>query len=143
MEKYIPNLNKVSRMLPMLRREVDWDNLEAHMELPTEKEYLERLDLFEQEVEARLLNILKPLGIRATIKTDRKSLPYKQEIIRHRKITSLVNDAYETEEFFRAVVLTLLSEGWNKVRFYIDCEHVYLGKGLTGDIGFQFSFRYY
>lgn len=142
MEKYIPNLNKVSHMLPMLRREVDWDNLEAHMEPPTEKEYLERLDLFEQEVEARLLSILKPLGIRVTIKTDRKSLPYKDEITRQRKITSLVNDAYETEEFFREVVLTLLSEGWNKVRFYIDCEHLSL-HGIAGGLGFQFSFRYY
>lgn len=127
----------------MLGRTFDWEDRMEHMKPATTEEYLERLDVFEQAVEIKLKKLLKSIGIRATTKTDRKSLPYKAEITRQRKITSLVNDAYETEEFFRGVVFILLSEGWNKVRFYIDCEHVDLGKGLTGGIGFRFNFRYY
>lgn len=137
MKKYIPNLDKVIGLHPMLRRTDIYD-----MSPCTEEEYFTALEKFEIETENKLVRLFESIGITATVKTDRKSLPNTQSIAGISPITSFVNEAYDTTEFFRQVVKKILADdSLIKLRFYIDCEHTPSVDKIYG-AGFKYTFNY-
>lgn len=138
MSKYIPNLERVTALLPLLKRPYDYEttSVEEHLKPATKEEYTTALNEFEEVIENNLIKLFSEVGIRGTIKNDRKSLPYKKEIKTVRRITFFTNDAYCAKELKRNVLKYLLDNNIRKIRFYVDCEH-------TERHEFKISFRYY
>jgi hypothetical protein len=78
----------------------------------------------EKSLEKKLIDLFSNLGIHASTKTDRYSLPYNNQI----KITqygeSYVNAAYNSDKLFRQSVRKILDENIYNLRFYIFIEVV-------------------
>lgn len=62
------------------------------------------------------------LGINATVKSDRYSLPIMYQIKATQNGESYLNGAFETYQIFRKVLKTVLSEDIYKLRFYVFAE---------------------
>ncbi len=106
----------------------------------TPESYHDAMDRFEIQAEGRIIDFLKVIGIHASVKTDRKSLPYQKEIHASHHGSSYLNDAFDlTQTFYREIVRELLEEDIRKIRFYVLAE-IYDG-GFMGKT--KFSFRYY
>lgn len=95
-----------------------------------EGDYEKAMNLFEIEIEEDIKNILGKIGIHATTKTERKSLPYNKQITTVNRITSIVNDAYQTEGFLFDVVKEIVNSRNKKVMFYVECLHKENGRKL-------------
>lgn len=88
----------------------------------TEKRFLNLIDKHERRLEKSLIETLSRIEISATTKTDRFSLPYKNEVAYRAGGESYLNGAYEFFRVARVVVKELLDKGVYKVRFYILIE---------------------
>lgn len=100
------------------------------------------LEKLEMTVEGHLLNIFEIIGTRATMKTDRKSLPFKNEIVVKQGGTSFLNDVFEYDSFIRKVLKELLDKNIYKFRFYVNIQ-VSMPKMKLLSNQFTYSFRYY
>lgn len=76
----------------------------------------------ETNIERRLVDLLDKLGIQASVKSNRYSLPYKNEVVHTGYGESYLNAAYETPRFFSKIVKELLHDDTYKIRFYILLE---------------------
>jgi len=101
----------------------------------TEKNYAKEYEKWmvkrELGIEKWLLDTFSHLGINATVKSDRYSLPIMYQIKATQKGESYLNGAFETYQIFRKVLKTVLSEGVHKIRFYVFAEvedHFPMGK---------------
>ena len=104
-------------------------------------------DKLEKQFEEEFINFFEELGIQASIKSDKYSLPYNEEIIIKCMRESYINNMYDRRRLLRPIVKELLSKNINKIRFYLHIETYDDGftKGfqvITGT-GFKYSFRYY
>src|SRR5258708_40329120 len=79
--------------------------------------------LLEQQCESDLKSILTQLGIQATVKTDRYSLPYQKEIIAKASYVMFLSRMLEHyRPAYRIIVKELLINDVKKIRFYFYIE---------------------
>jgi hypothetical protein len=135
--------NKTRIKMWMMRTNLLPKDMEQFMSYEVnETDYLNAMNTFEKELEDNLKDILGRMGIHTTTKTDRKSLPYNKEITTIKRMTSIVNDAYTTEEFIFEVVKQIINSQNKKVRFYVECTHKET-EGNYFNQFFEFSFKYH
>jgi hypothetical protein len=109
MERKIPT-EKLSILLPIL-------GFNGSLE-----DYPDKISQFERKVEKSLIDTLSRLDIKATVKTDPFSLPYKHEIIQYLTGESYLNGCWEVYRIARKVAQELLNKDIHKLRFYIYIE---------------------
>lgn len=96
----------------------------------------------ELSIEKWLLDTFSHLGINATVKSDRYSLPIKYQIKATQNGESYLNGAFETFQLFRKVLKTVLNEDpfpW-KLRFYVFAEVV--DSFPMGKVNYYFNYYY-
>jgi len=76
----------------------------------------------EISMEKWLLDTFAHLGINASVKSDRYSLPIMYQIKATQYGESYLNGAFESYNIFRKVLKTVLSDDIHKLRFYIFAE---------------------
>lgn len=108
----------LTRPVPDLNKSICYPLLGPKREEYTVDLYIEKIQNFEREAEKSLIDLLKRLDIRATVKTDPYSLPYKEEIKVVLKGESYMNGPYELRRVFRDIVKEVLNKGMNSFRFY-------------------------
>ena len=101
--------------------------------------YLPKL---ETKAEGMFIDILEKVGIKSSVKTDKYSLPFKDEIVIKLHCESYINGMFEYERMGRKVIKELLNNDVHKIRFYVFIETFDSGKGFFGT-GIKYSFRYY
>lgn len=96
---------------------------EAGIKPRTEENYIRSLELIESEWENYLKDILGKLNVNASVKPDKYSLPYKEEIVFRKYESSIFPKAYYAFIFaMRAFVKGILERNLLKVRFYLLIE---------------------
>ena len=103
----------------------------------------EALDRFEGRVQELTIATLRNLGIRATVKRDKFSLPFTHEVISELRLESWLNAVYEYQWPLRKFVLELLNQNEDRIRFYLWVDFFETQKprsGITG--GLRYHFRY-
>ncbi len=71
-------------------------------------------------IEKELIQLLWSLDIDASVKTDKKSLPYKETFKTILCRTKPYSDSFYWKKIYREVVKEILNKGYRKIRFY--CE---------------------
>lgn len=80
--------------------------------------YIEKIEKFERGAEKSLIELLSKMDIRAMVKTDPYSLPYKDEIKVVLNGESYMNGPYELKRVFKRIVKELLNKEIHSLRFY-------------------------
>jgi hypothetical protein len=88
----------------------------------TPEKYEEHMINLEKKIEKDMIEVLFKMGIHATVKTDRYSLPYQFQIKTTQNGESYLNGAFESVKLYRAVLRNLLEMDVYKIRFYIFAE---------------------
>jgi len=124
MERNIPSMNNSLLFFMDIRKgKVTEKNFVA--------EYEKAMTKREISMEKWLVDTFAYLGINATVKSDRYSLPIMYQIKATQYGESYLNGAYESYNIFRKVLGKVLSEDIHKIRFYIFAEvedHFLMGK---------------
>ena len=81
--------------------------------------YVAAVTKFEIECEGKLKDLFKKVGIQASLKRDRFSLPYTHEVIGEIEGTSFINYAFNLDNIARVFVKDLLDKNIHKIRFYL------------------------
>jgi hypothetical protein len=97
------------------------------------------LDKVEKNMENDLINTLKKFQIHASVKSDKYSLPFKNEICVTLGNESYINGVFEYDRCYRNIFIELLATNYSKIRFYVWIEPV--EHGILG--GLKYHFRYY
>lgn len=93
----------------------------------------------ENKCEKSIIKTFSKLNIQSSTKTDRYSLPYKDEVIVTLNGESYLNGPYEFHRVTREIVKDVLNRNAYKIRFYIFIEID--EKPLFGRV--IYHFRYY
>jgi hypothetical protein len=88
----------------------------------TPEKYEETMINLEKKIEKDMIGVLSKLGINATVKTDRYSLPFQGQIKTTQNGESYLNGAFESFQLYRKVLYKMLELNVYKVRFYILAE---------------------
>ena len=80
------------------------------------------LDDFELRLEKHLIDLLRDLDIKASVKTDRCSLPHTKEVTARAIVASYINDAFFHYNILKPAVKELLANNVKKLRFYITTD---------------------
>lgn len=104
----------------------------------TEESYNELMEKIELESEEKLKKLLRKIGISSSVKKDRYSLPYQNEITYIGYGSSFLNEAWDTTYFFREICKELLNSELYKIRFYIMIEVV--DSFPMGNVNFKFRY---
>ena len=138
------SLNLQIEMLIQMEREIN-NRVEERL-----KTFLGPLDKFlpriEKQWEDSFTELFNDVGITATVKTDKFSLPYTNEVVIKLHCESYVPGVYERVRVYRPVLKELLAKDVRKIRFYILAETFDGGgKGFAAafNLGLKYSFRYY
>lgn len=91
----------------------------------------------------RTIKLLWNFNIKASTKTDLKSLPYTKEIIVYNKFNSYINSVFFIEKLYRKVIKQLIEDDIYKIRFYFDYDLDYSKEREDLIEGLKISFRYY
>lgn len=94
-------------------------------------EYEKAMIKKEISMEEWLLNTFSHLGIHATVKSDRYSLPIMYQIKATQYGESYLNGAFETFNIFKKVLREITNQNYYKIRFYMFAEiedHFPMGK---------------
>lgn len=81
--------------------------------------YLLTVQKYEVDIEDYLKDVLNKLGISASVKTNRYSLPYKNEISNTQKRGGLNYNAFDLPQLLRQVINELLRTKVKKLRYYV------------------------
>jgi hypothetical protein len=81
--------------------------------------YLLTVQKYEENIEDYLKDVLNKLGISATVKTNRYSLPYENEISNTQKRIGLNYNAFDLQQLVRQVIKELLRTNVKKLRYYV------------------------
>lgn len=109
----------------------------------TKDRYLDLIERHERRLEKSIIETLGRVEINAMTKSDRFSLPYKNEIVVPLYGESYVNGPYEFHRVARRIVKELLEKNLYKIRFYIYIE-IDTGSGsLIGGSLIKYHFRYH
>ena len=100
------------------------------------------LDRQESFVECALVELLSNFEIYAILKSDKRSLPYTNEIVVKLPVESNMNAMWNYKATYRKIVLELLEKNVHKIRFYVHME-TYENDSWFLDCGIKYCFRYY
>lgn len=98
---------------------------------------LERIEI---DTEDSIKPLLQELGIRNSVKTDRKSLRIHKSVSRKKYITSYFNGILDTTTLKRMFVRELLESGQGKLRFFVDVQPM---KDEDGIYGVNYTINWY
>jgi hypothetical protein len=116
--RYIPKDFKKALLIPELNKLIQKGkkiDLEDYMKFITE---------FEIQCENSLIELFNKLNIQSSVKTDRYSLPYKEEIISIIDGASYLNHAFTISNITREIVKELLDKNVYKLRFYLTVDAI-------------------
>ncbi len=106
--------------------------------------YLDAVTKFEIECEAKLKDLFRMIGIQSSVKRDRYSLPYKNEVVGEIEGTSYINYAYNIDNIARVFVKDLLDKNVSKIRFYLFVEVITedetMSKRYFGKVVYKFRY---
>jgi hypothetical protein len=106
--------------------------------------YVNAIVKFEIECEQKLKNLFKKIGIQASIKRDRYSLPYTNEVIGEIDGTSFINYAFTLDNIARVFVKDLLDKNFHKIRFYLTVDVITedetMSKRYSGKVVYKFRY---
>lgn len=88
----------------------------------TPEKYEETMINLEKKIEKDMIGVLSKMGINATVKTDRYSLPFQGQIKTTQNGESYLNGAFESFQLYRKVLYKMVELNVYKVRFYIFAE---------------------
>ena len=97
----------------------------------TPEKYEETMINLEKKIEKDMIEVLSKIGINASVKTDRYSLPFQGQIKTTQQGESYLNGAFESYKLYRAVLKEIVNQDLYKIRFYIFAEvedSPYMGK---------------
>jgi hypothetical protein len=112
MKRKIPNIN--SELLFFIKNKDD-NYIEEYEKIMVNTEI---------SIEKRLISIFENLGISASVKTDRYSLPFNNQIKITQYSESYLNAAFNTDKLFREIFKKILNQDLEKIRFFIFLEIV-------------------
>ncbi len=137
-ERYIPPSFNKSILYTILIPEIidGWDN--------DIKSYLKAITKFEIDCEKSLIDLFRQIGIQASVKTDRYSLPYKNEIIGEIEGSVYINHAFNLDNIARIFVKDLIEKNVTKIRFYLTVDVITedetFGKRYNGKVVYKFRY---
>jgi hypothetical protein len=106
--------------------------------------YLNAIVKFEIECELKLRDLFKKIGIQASIKRDRYSLPYTNEVLGEIEGTSFINYAFTLDNIARVFVKDLLDKNIHKIRFYLTVDVITeddtMSKRYSGKVVYKFRY---
>ena len=94
--------------------------LEERMQHWNYGKYNELIEDLIEKKEKKFKELCWEMGIRATTKTDKKSLPYTSQYSIANRFSSYVNAVFFTEELWRKAIFNLLKEGASNIRYYME-----------------------
>ena len=86
------------------------------------EKYEESMINLEKKIEKDMIEVFKKMGINASVKTDRYSLPFQGQIKTTQNGESYLNGAFESIQLYRKVLHKMVELNVYKVRFYIFAE---------------------
>jgi hypothetical protein len=102
------------------------------------------LDALETKTETELILLLGKIGITASVKSNKTSLPVIKEIHKIRMAESWVPGMLEYQFMFRDIVKELLTHDVTKIRFYVTIEPDICDFGPFKNWPcLKYSFKYY
>ena len=116
--RYIPKDFKKALLIPKLNnlirkgKKIDLDD------------YMKFITEFEIKCEHLLITLFDSLNIQSSVKTDRYSLPYKEEIISTIEGASNLDYAFTLSNITRDIVKELLDKNIYKLRFYLTVDAI-------------------
>lgn len=113
-QRFIPGKNS----LRLYRSFITAEN-GSNDDLVDSNAYLLTVQKYEVDIEAYLKDVFNKLGISASIKTNRYSLPYENEISNTQKRGGLNYNAFDLQKWVRQVVFELLRTKVKKLRYYV------------------------
>jgi hypothetical protein len=137
-ERYIPPSFNKSILYTILIPEIinGWGN--------DIKSYIKAITKFEIECEKSLIDLFKQIEIQASVKRDRYSLPYKNEVIGEIEGSVYVNHAFNLDNIARVFVKELLEKNVTKIRFYLTVDVITedeaVGKRYNGKVVYKFRY---
>ncbi len=114
----------MTRNIPEMKNQLLFfmDGKNGREEDRTPEKYEEHMINLEKKIEKDMIEVLFKMGIHATVKTDRYSLPYQFQVKTTQNGESYLNGAFESVKLYRAVLSNLVEMDVYKVRFYIFAE---------------------
>lgn len=100
-------------------------------------------DKQEENMENNLIELLKNFQISAMLKTDKRSLPYTNQIIVKLPVESDMNAMWNYSYANRQIIKELLEKNVYKIRFYVHIETYEDVRNIFLNCGIKYSFRYY
>jgi hypothetical protein len=88
----------------------------------TPEKYEETMINLEKKIEKDMIGVLSKMGVNASVKSDRYSLPFQDQIKTTQHGESYLNGAFESIKLYRAVLHKMVDLNVYKVRFYIFAE---------------------
>ncbi len=113
MERYFPPGHQLSLYFSFLRIRGNEANSF------TLDDYFNEIMYYEMELETNLIDILNKVGIEASVKTDRYSLPYKNEFRQVQVSYRNIVEAFDFQLLTREIVNELIRKKVKKIRFYL------------------------
>jgi hypothetical protein len=101
-----------------------------------------RCDL-EAKKEKDIITMLAYLGIQASVKTDKYSLPHHYELESLKRVCTFTNEAFITPELYRDFVKHLFELKAQKIRFYLIIEPWENPDAKSYYLGLHYRLRYY
>ncbi len=122
---------------------------EADIKPKTAENYIKAIECIERNWENYLINILGKMNINASVKSDKYSLPFKDEIVFTTiESASFPKAYYKLMPAIRDFVKTILERNLLKLRFYIlidlkILEEMKISERKYGKVQLTIHFRYY
>jgi len=88
----------------------------------TPEKYEKSMVKLEKKIEKDIIEVFSKMGINASVKTDRYSLPFQDQIKTTQHGESYLNGAFESIKLYREVLHKMVDLNVYKVRFYIFAE---------------------
>ena len=105
------------------------------------------IDGFLRSIEASkendIIAMLAYLGIQASVKTDKYSLPHHYEVESLKRVCTFTNEAFITPELYRDFVAHLIELKAQKIRFYLIVELWENPDAKSYYLGLRYRLRYY
>jgi hypothetical protein len=117
-DRYIPKDFKKAFLIPQL------NNIIREGEKIDLDDYLKFIAEFEIKCENSLITLFDSLNLQSSVKTDRYSLPYKEEIVIILEGASNLDYAFTLSNITRDIVKELLDKKIYKLRFYLTVDAI-------------------
>jgi hypothetical protein len=117
-ERYIPKDFKKAFLIPKL------NDIIRKGEKIDLGDYLKFVTEFEIKCENSLITLLDSVNIQSSVKTDRYSLPYKEEIVIILEGASNLDYAFTLSNITRDIIKELFDKNIYKLRFYLTVDAI-------------------